>query len=381
SRARKTPPERIAPAVVRNILAIRDQPPEGLNRVPGPRTILYYLHQDEALRQSGLKLPTSTSTIWHILDQNQRIARPSRVPHQPIDRPEPMQVWEIDFCDISTVPPVPEGKQQHVVEAFNVVDRGTSIWVETAVQADYHAETAVVAVLSTLMVHGMPQRVIMDRDPRLIGSGSSEGYPSALMRMLLSLGIGMTICPPRQPQRKPVVERLQRTIKYEAVRIERPATLEAARDLLDKQSMFYNTDRPNQATVCDNQPPYVAFPTLPQLPRLPERIDPDGWLRAYHNHELKRRITSNGTIAVGKYRYYIGRRWAGRVVALRIDAHHKQLRVVAPHDIDKVLDIKGLYHGEMAFEEYVKLILEEARAEWRRLRHQRRWKTISPGIA
>ncbi len=326
-------------------------------------------------------MPTSTSTIWHILDQNQRIARPSRVPHQPIDRPEPMQVWEIDFCDISTVPPVPEGKQQHVVEAFNVVDRGTSIWVETAVQADYHAETAVVAVLSTLMVHGMPQRVIMDRDPRLIGSGSSEGYPSALMRMLLSLGIGMTICPPRQPQRKPVVERLQRTIKYEAVRIERPATLEAARDLLDKQSMFYNTDRPNQATVCDNQPPYVAFPTLPQLPRLPERIDPDGWLRAYHNHELKRRITSNGTIAVGKYRYYIGRRWAGRVVALRIDAHHKQLRVVAPHDIDKVLDIKGLYHGEMAFEEYVKLILEEARAEWRRLRHQRRWKTISPGIA
>src|SRR3712207_5468340 len=45
SRARKHPPPRVSQAVVERILAIRDQPPAHLQRVPGPRAILYYLQQ------------------------------------------------------------------------------------------------------------------------------------------------------------------------------------------------------------------------------------------------------------------------------------------------------------------------------------------------
>jgi hypothetical protein len=40
----------------------------------------------------------------------------------------------------------------------------------------------------------------------------------------------------------------------------------------------YNAERPNQARTCQNQPPQVAFPDLPVLPRVPEQVDPDGWL-------------------------------------------------------------------------------------------------------
>ena|SRR5438105_8127500 len=42
SRARKTPVPTTHPLVVEQILAIRDQPPEGLRRVPGPEAIHYY---------------------------------------------------------------------------------------------------------------------------------------------------------------------------------------------------------------------------------------------------------------------------------------------------------------------------------------------------
>lgn len=59
--------------VVERILEIRDYPPEGLRRTPGPRTILYYLHQDAGLRAAQLRLPRSTRTIWQVLVVHQRI--------------------------------------------------------------------------------------------------------------------------------------------------------------------------------------------------------------------------------------------------------------------------------------------------------------------
>ncbi len=41
SRARRHPPERISQAVTDRIIQMRDEPPEGLGRTPGPKAILY----------------------------------------------------------------------------------------------------------------------------------------------------------------------------------------------------------------------------------------------------------------------------------------------------------------------------------------------------
>ena len=82
--------KRVLPEVERKILEIRDHPPENLARVPGPVTILYYLHRDEELKELGAYLPRSTSTIWSILDRNQRIYRYQRPKPQPEERPEPL---------------------------------------------------------------------------------------------------------------------------------------------------------------------------------------------------------------------------------------------------------------------------------------------------
>src|SRR5947209_19696241 len=50
SRARKHAPLRTHQLVVEQVLAIRDQPPEGLRRVPGQEAIRYYLERDPALQ-------------------------------------------------------------------------------------------------------------------------------------------------------------------------------------------------------------------------------------------------------------------------------------------------------------------------------------------
>ncbi len=69
SRAHHTSPASIAsqPVVVQHILEIHTAPPENLHRVPGPEAILYYLHRDPLLKNTGVHLPRSQTPIWKIL--------------------------------------------------------------------------------------------------------------------------------------------------------------------------------------------------------------------------------------------------------------------------------------------------------------------------
>ncbi|HEY4387618.1 MAG TPA: hypothetical protein VGN34_24445 [Ktedonobacteraceae bacterium] len=92
SRARHHPPERIDPEREAVILAIRDEPPEGLRRTPGPRAILSYLPRRLTLWESHLRLPTSTRTVYQILKRHQRIAsRPARKAPSDLPREVPWQ--------------------------------------------------------------------------------------------------------------------------------------------------------------------------------------------------------------------------------------------------------------------------------------------------
>jgi hypothetical protein len=144
--ARKHRPPKLSQAVIDRLLEIRASPPAPLHRIPGPKTIRYYLEHDPELRAQGLRLPRSTRTIWQILRQHGRIALPRRRDHQPIPRPAPLSVWQLDFKDVSTVPPDPDGKRAHVVEVLDTVDSGTSILLNAQVRPDFTAETALRAV-------------------------------------------------------------------------------------------------------------------------------------------------------------------------------------------------------------------------------------------
>lgn len=136
SRARKRPPPVWPENVVNQILEIGDHPPEKLGRIPGPVTILYYLHNDPSFRQAGIPRPRSTRTIWKILDHPHRILRPAPPQLEPEERPEPGVEWGMDFQDVSCVPAAPEGKQQHVVEILNIVDHGSSAVVASEPGSD-----------------------------------------------------------------------------------------------------------------------------------------------------------------------------------------------------------------------------------------------------
>jgi hypothetical protein len=359
--------------VVERILAIRDNPP--INRIPGPLAIKYFLHEQEKEDPLNCYLPTSTSTIWRILDEHQRIYRPKPPEHEPLPLAEPMEIWQIDFKDVTTVRrPEETDKQQHFVETLNVVDTGTSILVDNPARLDFNAETTIRALTTVLQKVGCPRQITFDRDTRFMASASTGDFPSPFVRFLACLEIIPDVCPPQRPDLNCYVERYNKTYKYETIFIYRPENYEQVIDMNLDEKYYYNYHRPNQARSCGNQPPRLAFPNLPALPPVPEMIDPDRWLETIDGELFRRRVNAAGTVQVDKYKYYIGRAYHGRSVVLQVDAANQQFNVELAKKPLKTIPIKGLEHGQMPFDEYLEFICKQAVSAWRLyLRKQRRY--------
>jgi hypothetical protein len=365
SRARHTPPPATAPEVVKAILTIRDDPPEGLQRTPGPVAIKYYLPRCQELKGQDYHLPTSTSTLWRILDENGRISRSQPRQHEPLTRAAPMQAWQMDFKDVTPVVKENDDKQMHLVESLNIIDTGTSILVDNPPRPDFNAETVIECLATTLQQTGCPQTITFDRDPRFVGSWSAGDFPSPLMRFLLCLGIEPDVCPPQRPDLNGFVERYNRTYEEEAIRVYLPTTFLETQDMNHDQKYYYNHKRPNQAKSCGNLPPCVAFPNLPPLPALPQQVDPNRWLDWLHGKLFKRRVDATGTIHLDKHRYYIGRDRHKQTVILQIDAPQRQVNALVDGQVIKTFPLKGVDQPVMSFEAYLTFIRAEAVSQWR----------------
>jgi len=372
SRARRTPFPAPHPAVVERIVQIRQAPPENLQRVPGSRTILYYLHRDPDLQAQGLRVPRSARTIWKILRQEGLILDPPAARHRPLPPREPLEEVQIEFKDVTTVPADPDGKRQHVVETCNFIDAGTSILLQAQVRDDFRAETAFDAVVAFLRGYGLPRMFTFDRDPRWVGSQSGRDFPSALRRFLLCLGIHPNVCPPHQPQKQAYVERYHRSYKYECVLVHRPGTLQEASEVTRAYQEHYNWQRPHQGRSCHNVPPRIAHPDLPHLPALPSEVDPDRWVDQLHGRAYVRHVGADGCVTVDERSYYVGLQHKGKLVALLVNAPGRCFEVWEGRSLLKRLAIKGLQGAPMPLERFIAWMREQAIAEERRGKFQTR---------
>jgi transposase InsO family protein len=378
SRARQHPPERISQAVVDRLVEMRDQPPEGLGRTPGPKALLYYLPRDADLLASGERLPRSSRTVYRILRQAGRIAQRRPRVHDPIERPAPMSQWQLDFKDASTVAASADGKQQHVVEVLNTVDMGTSVLVAAQVRADFTAQTTLEMVADLVRTHGRPRQLTFDRDTRFVSSPHGSDFPSALVRFCHCLGIAVRVCDPHHPEQNGFVERYHRSYQAECLAVYRPGTLDQVREVTEQFQQHYHYERPHQGLSCGNLPPRTAFPTLPELPAVPDLVNPDRWLEVSDGLHLVRTVSRNGTVSIDLKDYYVGRALAGQRVALHLSAKARAWLVIQGTQLLKSLPLKGLYGAALSFEHFVQLMSQQARAEQRlrtaqerRVRHGR----------
>jgi len=106
------------------------------------------------------------------------------------------------------------------------------------------------------------------------------------------------VCDPHHPQQNGEVSRYHRTYQEECLAVHRPATLEEVREATAQFQQHSNWSRPHQGRSCGNRPPRVAFPTLPDLPAVPDLVDPDRWLRVNDGLHLVRPVRRDGTVRV-----------------------------------------------------------------------------------
>lgn len=366
SRARKQPPPRLSTQVIERILEIRDHPPGNLHRTPGPKAILYYLHQG-GTEPSSERLPRSTRTIWRILRQHSRIAVPAQRQHKQVERPAPLAVWQLDFKDASTVPADPEGKQQHVVEVLNMVDAGTSLVLNAQVRDDFTMETTVRAVAEAFQQQGLPDAVMVDRDSRFVGGTGQRDCLSPFERFCLCLGVAVTVLPPRRPDLNCFVERYHRAYEEECLRIFQPQDLGQVREVTERFTHHYNQERPHQGRVCGNQPPQVALiarvATVPVRPSVPKLVDPDRWVVALDGRRYVRKVAKDTRVMVDAVPYYLTRDLVGKYINLRVDAATREFVIEDQNQEVQRVPIKGLRHAPLGFDAYVEWICEEARAD------------------
>ena len=251
------------------------------------------------------------------------------------------------------------------MEITNFVDAGTSIWLSRTVRADFDAEALLETVIEFLRAYGLPAMLTFDNDPRFVGSASGRDFPSALVRLLLCLGVEPNVIPPHRPDLNAYVERFHRTLGEECLRVQWPQTLEQVQEATESFLHHYNEERPNQARSCGNQPPQVAYPTFAQLPAVPQTIDPDRWLERVNGQAFVRKVQADASLTINHERYYVPRDLAGQLVTCFINAPEKQFDIWQAGSRVTSLPIKGLSSRTMPFEEYVELMKQEARSEYR----------------
>ncbi len=287
-----------------------------MNRIPGPKTLVYYLQKDQALKEAGIVPPSSPSTIYRLLLRLGCIARPLSRKHEELERPEPLECVALDFKDASTLTVEPDGKKQHTIEVLNLVDESTSVLWEAVVRPDFNAQTVVETLLDVFSRQGRPKHLRFNRDPRFVGARKNRDFPSALVRMLYVLGIKSQICPPHRPDKNGFVERYNGSFKRECLLVHRPADEAAVREVTTRYKEHYNWQRPHQGKSCNNQPPRVTFSQLPALPSLPLVVDPDSWLVTVNGRHFVRKVQSGGVISVDKYDYFVSTELAGKYVVV-----------------------------------------------------------------
>lgn len=355
------------PLVLRRIEHIRLFPPEGLQRTPGPKALLYYLPRDTELQQRGCRLPQSTGTVWKMLKHLGLLVQQPPLIHKEEPLCEPLEEVQVDFKDPGIpADPSGEGKKQHVVEVLNFVDAGTSVLLSAQVQNNFHAQTALAAVIAFLREHGCPGRFSFDHDPRWLGGPGGWDFPSALLRFLAAVGVEARICPPHRPDKNAFVERYHRSYKEECLQVHWPQNLEEVRRVTEAYQQHYNWERPHQGRSCGNQPPRQVFEMLPTLPGLPQTVQADRWLERYHHRIFARLVNSDGCVLVNRETYYVSTQLAGQKVALVVDAPGASFDVMVRATVSKRLPIKGVIRGDMPLEQFITLMLEQAQSEEQR---------------
>jgi transposase InsO family protein len=303
-------PLRCPDAIEHAVLAVRDQHPAW-----GARKIANVLERQFS-GQPGQDVP-ACSTVHAILVRNNRILpkRGGDPASMRFERPEPNELWQMDFKGSSTL-----GNGEKLYP-LTVVDDHSRYALCIGACGDETGSTVKAQLEQVFSIYGLPQAFFVDNGNPW---GDSHGGQWTKFRVwLLKYGIQLIHARPHHPQSRGKNERFHRSMDDEVFAMRPLASRSQAQHTFTKWRSIYNHERPHEG-IAMQRPAERYRPSPRCMPAKLPQIE-------YGQGEIVRKVNDNKQSISFK-----GRDWT---VSKAFQGEHLAIR---PHD---QLGTYGIYFG------------------------------------
>jgi transposase InsO family protein len=305
SRKPLSSPLRCSDAIEHAVLTLRDQHPAW-----GARKL------EAVLVRQGFAMP-AVSTIHSILVRHHRIypKRGGEPAHLRFERPEPNELWQMDFKGASGLS---NGERLH---PLTVIDDHSRYCICLAACGNERETTVKNRLTEVFCQHGLPQAFFVDNGHPWGDTGG--GKWTAFRVWLLKLGVQLIHARPYHPQSRGKNERFHRAMDDEVFAMRPLANIQEAQQAFTKWRTCYNHERPHEGIgmQCPGERYRPSPRTMPQTLQQPE----------YGEAEIIRKVPADHPRISFK-----GRLW-------RLPKSFRNEHIaIRPHNTD---GIYGLYFG------------------------------------
>jgi transposase InsO family protein len=296
-------PLRCPDAVEQAVLAVRDQHPAW-----GARKIVNVLERQASYQaghshQAGQAVP-ACSTVHAILTRHERILpkRGGDPPSLRFERPEPNELWQMDFKGSSTL-----GNGERLYP-LTVVDDHSRYAVCIGACGDETGSSVKAHLEQVFAIYGLPQAFFVDNGNPW---GDSQGGHWTKFRVwLMKYGVHLIYARPHHPQSRGKNERFHRSMDDEVFAMRPLANSAHAQQAFTQWRSIYNHERPHEG-IAMLRPAERYRPSPRRMPAQLPQVE-------YGQGETVRKMARNT-----RYISFKGRDWSvpkafqGELLAIR----------------------------------------------------------------
>lgn len=217
------------------------------------------------------------------------------------ERGEPNELWQMD---LKAAVRLPDGRKLYPV---GILDDNSRFLLGLWLVPDQSDQRILDCWIAAAREYGLPHQTLTDHGAQF-GMGNQQS--SAFRTYLTACGVRHLQGRVKHPQTQGKIERLWRTLKAEVFTALDLAAPERRQAILDTWRYQYNHVRPHESL--NDQPPVTRY-----RPSNRPFIEPDRTERIGCSGSLYRRVNERGWMALGRYRWMIGRGYAGWTVEAR----------------------------------------------------------------
>jgi transposase InsO family protein len=304
-------PLRCSGAIEEAVLAVRDQHPAW-----GARKIANILERQGIFARQGLDVP-ACSTVHAILKRHQRILpkRGGDPASMRFERPEPNELWQMDFKGSSTL-----GNGDKLYP-LTVIDDHSRYALCIGACGDETGTSVKNQLEQVFSIYGLPQAFFVDNGNPW---GDSQGGQWTKFRVwLLKYGVQLIYARPYHPQSRGKNERFHRSMDDEVFAMRPLANHNDAQRSFTKWRNIYNHERPHEGLAMQ-RPAERYRPSPRSMPAKLPQVE-------YEEATIVRKVSTNKQSFSFKGRdWTVSRAFQGERIAIR------------PHNNDGTY---GLYFG------------------------------------